>query len=1166
MTHPTRIARSCRLAARALAAPWLLAAALAAGAARADDTALFSTTAVAPNVLLLLDNSGSMNQIMTHPAYSPSLSVSCSYYSNGSRYTFSSDSTLTRCGNTRTLYHDPGTNGGTRYSGHYLNWLFSDAADPYQSDIESGTNGVPAPCLGGSPYGKYRRARITTAKQVLKEVLCQVNLVSQVRFGLAIFREDGSDNDPNGAYVVEPIELADAAQVADLVNAIDSVDADSYTPLAESLFQAYTYFMSRTTSNRPFGKDGSTRFPLYAYSTSSSGTGGPFITSGYLPDPVEYACQKNFVIIVTDGEPTKDDFDVSNPSDTAQGFSSFVNNLIGDYNPDGEVESQPNLVCSGCETALYLDDVALFMQTNDFRPDLPGEQTIDVYTIGFGTLAVANALLQKTADVGNGTFTRSEDQEQLSTAIVSALSDIIEKTQSFTAATVPASRTAEGDHLYVSLFTPSDRTPWWSGHLRSYRLNPAGEIRDANDACAVDDPSGACFSGPFLPVAERPPFWDAGEELERANPDGRKLYTSVLRGASPAPKRVDFEHEAPVAGVPPANAVAAADLGVTFPPATTPLGSTAVDVEEYADEIVANVRGCQFGSGAHGIPCLPRTAVLGDIFHSSPVVVGQPAVFDPDPSYRIGFVGRVRDRERVAYAGSNGGFLHGFHAGDWRTDLTPNRYDPGSGAERFGFMPWPARQSIQHKPFDTGSRDYYYVDGAASVTDAWLYADWQTAAKDPSGDEWRTLLVGGLRQGGEAYYALDVSLPGAGSCMPPASGSGYPCYLWEFPREDDGPAYQDYVGQTWGEPILTKLRVRSGPDVFERWVAIVSGGYHPSGDPNDHAAYDPAATEGRSLWVLDLKTGRPLASRTFDTAGDCSDPTSPLNTSPERAMCFAIAATPAVYDADRDGYADVIYAGDLGGNVWKWVIRAPLELSGATSAVDAAADWPFRKLFAAPVYEPSPGVTFHKSFFFPPAATLRNGKLWLAFGSGERQDLLFMGDPATEDDNNRFYALQDLDPFDRLSPPLATLAEGDLVNLTSDASCADIGAARGYYVIGQEGEKWVTNVDIFGYQVIASSYVPAPSSDPCEIGGQAFLWVFKIHCGEGFFADASGNPSRSVDIGGGLPSDPRVTIGASGGTSNRVIVSKQGGDVVNLEAPPGFGAGIGMFYWRELQQ
>ena len=56
---------------------------------------------------------------------------------------------------------------------------------------------------------------------------------------------------------------------------------------------------------------------------------------------------------------------------------------------------------------------------------------------------------------------------------------------------------------------------------------------------------------------------------------------------------------------------------------------------------------------------------------------------------------------------------------------------------------------------------------------------------------------------------------------------------------------------------------------------------------------------------------------------------------------------------------------------------------------------------------------------------------------------------------------------------------------------------------------------------------------------------------------------RNLDIGAGLPTDPRVTVGGGGDGTNRLIISKQGGDIINLEAPPGF-PGSGMFYWREL--
>lgn len=1175
-------------------------------ASRADDSVLFSTTAVAPNVLLLLDSSASMNHLIWHPAFNPAAPVSCNsatygswsngadadgafdpdavYFGENNKFYYKlagaapvQDGSLTRthCGRTRTIPADNNASADdtiigqnkkyTWYSGAYLNWLFSAESDAYWGAtapanlrIDSGSNGIPTSCVGGAAFGRYQRTRMNVTKQVLKDIVCQVNLVGEVRFGIAQFRNRANaTDDTNGGYVIEEVEVPTSNQQADLVSAINSVDADTDAPLSEALFQLYTYYMSRNAADLPLGKDGITKFPRYEYNTSSSGTGGNHTSQSnqWTADPIQYSCQKSFIMVITDGDSTKDHFAVVADTPEAAGFADFKDKLIGDYNPDGEVEELPNEVYTNSYSSRYLDDIALFMTERDFRPDFNGDQTIDTYTIGFHASDGANSMLAKTAQVGNGLFFAVNDESALAQAIIDQLQSIIEKAQSFTAATVPASRTADGEQLYVSLFTPTSKTPYWDGHLRSYRLDGAGRILDKNGLCALDDPSGSCFSGAFLPVDQRPPYWDASTSMPA--PASRKLYASVLRGASLDPKAVRFLHEAPVAATPPSNAVAAADLGVTFPPAVTPLGSTATNEEEYTAEIVASVRGCQFGTGANGVACVLREGQLPDIFHSNPVVVGQPVLFETDPSYKIGFKGLVGSRDRVIYAGSNGGFLHGFHAGTW--DATDKKYDAGSGAELFAFMPWTSRQNIQHKPFDKGNRDYYFVDGSPTVADAWFYTNWQVASKDPSGSEWRTVLLTGSRQGGETYLALDVSDPD--DCANPPVGS-YPCYLWEFPREDDSSAAQDFVAETWGDPIVTKIRVTNGASVFERWVAIVTGGYSPAGDPNDHAAYDPDSVAGRGIAVIDLKTGELLAERSFDPAGDCVNTGSAVNNTPERQMCAAIPSTPAVYDADGDGYADVLYVGDLGGNLWKWVLRAPLQLSAATTAADPDADWPFRKLFSAPVHT-SGGVSYYKSIYFPPAGTRKNGKIWLAFGTGERNDLLYMSDASTTADNNRFYVIEEIDLWEQAATPQAQLSESDLANLTNTNSCGDLSGKRGYYIVGEEGEKWVTNVEIFVGYVIVNSYVPQPSSDPCEIGGIAYLWAFRVECGEGLFTDGSGAPLRSLDIGAGLPTDPRVTVGAGGDGTNRLIISKQGGDIINLEAPPGF-PGSGMFYWREL--
>ncbi len=97
----------------------------------------------------------------------------------------------------REIFEDPavsavlvsaGDHEETRWDGRYLNWLFSAAATPYYAQIIANNNGTTSACLGGGTFSIYRRSRVTAAKMVLREVICQVNAGGKVRFGMAQFR------------------------------------------------------------------------------------------------------------------------------------------------------------------------------------------------------------------------------------------------------------------------------------------------------------------------------------------------------------------------------------------------------------------------------------------------------------------------------------------------------------------------------------------------------------------------------------------------------------------------------------------------------------------------------------------------------------------------------------------------------------------------------------------------------------------------------------------------------------------------------------------------------------------------------------------------------------------------------------------------------------------
>jgi type IV pilus assembly protein PilY1 len=1159
----------------------------------AGDDIFLLTTSVSPLVVLLLDNSVSMRHVEWHPAYDPTapLPADCdSALEWGGAIDFTATYSYANttgnenhCGNTRRIY---ALENPTLWTGHYLAWYFSDAADPYANEIRTAIATASSCNQSGGPSQfdqLYRRRRFEAAKHVLLDLLCRAES-KNVRFSFATFRanEDLLGLDPNGAFLSSDLGRSNPNHAAELESAVKLATMVQEAPLSEGLFQVYTYYMPRIDDNyppglagdgaTPLGNDVVTSFPKYQYDKFGNYEAA---SNKWFEEAIRYSCDKAFVIVVTDGLSARDDFDVELDVNKALGFADFAN-LIGDYNPDGETEVPLSLD----ERTMYLDDIAKYMAEKDFRPDFDGDQTIDTYAIGFASDAATDAFLQKTADVGDGLFFDAQDGEQLAAALIEALNDIVEKAQSFTAASVPSARTVDGGDFYQSYFFPVGRSAFWEGHIRAWHIEADGDITDANGICALDDPTpGECNSGFFKPSAVY--FWDAFDEVPL--PADRNLMVSKL--VSGTPGIVDFN-----------ASLGAADLELAAfaaPPDPAPndalyplKGSTALNAEGLADEIVAFVRGCTFGTGvetadvAAGVPCGVRAARFGDVFHSNPVVVKQPSLRSLDASYHA-FKEGYAGRSRVLYAGTNGGFLEAVHAGDWDASASPRpKYDEGTGVELFGFMPWEPRQQIKHLPVDSAKSRRHYVDADAQVADVWIHPSASATSKNPDGSEWRTILVGGLREGGRHYYALDITNPD-GIAGPGGTTLPYPGYLWEFPREDDPDSDIAWMGSTFGQPILTRVRVQNASDpdpkpIYERWVAIVTAGYAETGDPNPPDVTNKPAVSwsyhepaGRGLFVIDLKTGEVLAEKKFIDGAGSTCPASP--TDPQEQMCYAIVSTPAVLDLDADGFADSIYVGDIGGNVWKWGIHAVGEdRVNDGSGLRTQPAWRFRKFFDAPEASLS-GETYYKNFYFPPAGAKVGSKVWLAFGAGERRHIGFEGVSSSTAENNRFYVVSDLDPWEVAGTPLATIAEGDgpdagnvadLVDATASPGGVTVPADRyGYFIRGTDGEKFVTRTEIFAGYVITASFTPVDTGDPCTSRGDGRAYVFDLLSGEGYFADADGDPQRDLDIGAGLPTDPKTSIGV-GGKDNRVYIEKSGADLESfgtVDVP----AGGRLLYWRE---
>lgn len=155
---------------------------------------------------------------------------------------------------------------------------------------------------------------------------------------------------------------------------------------------------------------------------------------------------------------------------------------------------------------------------------------------------------------------------------------------------------------------------------------------------------------------------------------------------------------------------------------------------------------------------------LGDIYHSVPQSVPAPSVDLPDQTFlafrqrALPVVGRRRTaatvgtREPMVYVGTNDGVLHAFNA--------------DTGEEAWGFVPPFLVPQIR-----TGypSTRMMGVDGTPVVKEI-MYERSPSALSDETG--WRTVLVAGLRNGGGSYFALDVTDP------------YNPVFLWQFTDPD----------------------------------------------------------------------------------------------------------------------------------------------------------------------------------------------------------------------------------------------------------------------------------------------------------------------------------------------------------------------------------------------
>jgi type IV pilus assembly protein PilY1 len=1134
---------------------------LAAGTASAqDDVALFGNS-VEPNVMIIMDNSGSMAHAMWSTSFDrkvfydaavnspagkncttgtynigtvPEIASSAnlcpgsgdddgdadadecpesewSYFTSGNRVRCANvpgncaaappgwTCSLSGANITLTLPDITAGAGGSRWSRNYVHWIVNQMY------------------MTGAPPVIPAEDRMDTAEVAINGVIDNVNIdgyPDRVRFGLGTFGASAS-----GGTLLASIATGNKAT---LMAQISALVPGGNTPLAESTVSMVQYMTG-------LGNVGN---------CSGSSTLN-------LSNPMQDWCRKNFIVMVTDGEPVDDDF--SDVAGGSAGFTCAIGNADGDDNedptPNAGRSDRPPYPSAGTD---WFDDVTSYCYQTDLRPDLTSTQNIVSYTIG---MMIDHPLLREAADQAGGFFFEANSATELTDTLTATVLDILQRSTAFSAATVPSSRTAFSDGLFVASFIPRTDVGNWEGHLEAYRITPDLTVVGIDNQPSIDS------TGTFIDPKNY--FWDSATVIK--NQPSRTLYTNVS-GAT-----VDFDD--------PAN-TNAATFGITPGSPSAEHASFPYDVsvaaktdEELADDLVSYVYGTDsYDEDRDSDFAETREWVLGDLFHSNPIVIGPPpfGLNEEDGFGPIGTSGTFLDlyqqRQRRLFVGGNDGMLHAIDTGEFNSGdnpLTPETesdyYDLGSGEEVFGWVPGSLLSTLKYFPRNS-PRTYYYVDGSPSAADAWLPSGSGDVSKDS--EEWTTLLVTGMRQGGRSYLALDITDPVATSTDPHGP---YPLFQWEF----DDPS--EPMGETWSDPIITRVKMRAATgtgdlcgadngdgDCVEKWVVIVGGGYDRIADPNRPFwladPSDPSWNEyGKAVFMLDAQTGDVLAKLERDPAD-----------SQLQYMTFAVPSTPAAFDLNFDGFADTIYIGDAGGQLWKWVIHQVGEDTDSDGLFDT---WPAGRFFDAGSVTIS-GTPHYRQIFAPPAAAYLDGELVLMFATGERTDMLYAGNTSA-DDNNRIYVIEDPNPLGSGEIPTSPYGESNLTDITSASSDTDT-SDLGYFVKGQEGEKFVTSHIIVGGVLITGSYVPPSVTDPiCERAGKSYAWVLGLGQGAGQHTNTNADSqARRLYAAVGVPSDPRVTVSQATGDV-QLFLKGSSGQMLSMDAPGIDSDPVELVYWRQ---
>jgi len=761
--------------------------------------------------------------------------------------------------------------------------------------------------------------RIVVAKDTIKNL---IDNTENVRFGLMVlnpyYEVEGDENErrddiqgvrdeeSDGGRIIAACKDWTGSKQA-LKNIVDGIQVRARTQLAEALAEAGLYFGRResyfnytdddfeTGRNNKIDYGDKTKNFNYVYRVDPNLSSDTIQeeTVEYSEYAIQWRCQKNYVVYMTDGQPVLDYDEILYskkymPGVVVDGVAYPEGVIIGDYDNDidaadplkhddefhymkyNEDEEKWEQIAyqsatNDGERTDYLDDVAYFLYRNDILnegsdgygdfSDPKWKQNIKTYTIGF---TIHHPLLHETAKNGHGLYKTAFNSGALSEAFTSMLDDINERNAQFVAPTVPINRDNNiyaSNSVYMGLFMPKE-SGQWMGNLKKFGIDSNGNLLDRDGAAAIDDQTGAVKETAHS-------CWSDIEDGIEVMEGGAGSFMTSTRGDFYT--RID------------SSLIAFNDTNITA--AMLDLDNDA-DRDDLIDYIKAE--GVYASGGTY-----ERKWAMGDILHSQPAVL-----YDDEHD------------KNVIFVGANDGFLHCFVDDTKGTDsLTDDTV-----SEAWSFVPGDLLDKLKELP-PQGAAEH--IDGD---DDHDIYVDGSPSVYSVGGDDY---VMFGLRRGGSKYYTLDVT------------DYDNPSFAWDIPDDilHDG-SEQESLGQSWSTPVFCKIETTSGG---LNDVILLSGGYSTSQDEVQSNEFDHWEVTSGDATIDDPD----LAEATITMGSSPSTVTAFYATKPDPPTTYTLTVVNGSGDGDyTSGAAAAIRADKAPSGRFfdSWVVNSGSPIIGNTNA------------------------------------------------------------------------------------------------------------------------------------------------------------------------------------------------------------------------------------------